>query len=409
MTVTGGIRRVGIVFSGGPAPAANAVISACTLSFLDAGIEVVGILDGFAHIGALEPGEHLVEGEHFVRLDVSDVSGIRNRKSVVLRTSHADPSRGIEGEADLLDPAKNAAVISILAAADELDLDGLVTVGGDETLRSANHLFRYQQLVPGTRPLAVVHLPKTIDNDYNGIDWTFGFVSAADFAAREIRNISADAQSTGAWYVLELMGRQAGWLTYAAGIAGEATLMLSVEDVDGEFDPDAFGAKVAGLMLEREAAGKRYGIVCVAEGLAALLAGDETAVDGSGYSTLGAAHVGDLVAHAVERAYEREAGKPVRVRSKQIGYEARCAEPVAFDILLGSQLGVGAFRALAELGRSGHMVSVRDQFELVYLPFADLVDPVTLRTRIRLIARDSDFYRLARALEYHGDGGEDER
>jgi 6-phosphofructokinase 1 len=404
MTVTGGIRRVGIVFSGGPAPAANAVISACALAFLDAGIEVLGFLDGFAYLESFQPGAHLVEGEHFLRLGVADVSGIRNRKSVLLRTSHADPSRGIESEMDLLDPARNAAVVSMLAAADDLGLDALVTIGGDETLRTANHLFRYQQLVPGTRPLAVVHLPKTIDNDYHGIDWTFGFVSAADFAAREIRNISADAQSTGAWYVLELMGRQAGWLTYAAGIAGEATLMLSVEDVDGEFDPDAFGALIAGLMLEREAKGKRYGIVCVAEGLASLLPGDEAEVDPSGYSTLGAAHVGDRVARATERAYERASGRPVRVRSKQIGYEARCAEPVAFDILLGSQLGVGAFRALVELGKSGHMVSVRDQLELVYLPFPGLVDPVTLRTRVRLIPRDSDFYRLARALEYHGGG-----
>lgn len=409
MTVTSGIRRVGIVFSGGPAPAANAVISACALSFLDAGIEVVGFLDGFAHIEALESGGRLVEGEHFLRLGVSDVSGIRNRKSVLLRTSHADPSRGIEGEEDLLDPAKNAAVVSILAAAGSLDLDGIVTVGGDETLRTANHLFRYQQLVPGTRPLAVVHLPKTIDNDYHGIDWTFGFVSAADFAAREIRNLGADARSTSTWYVLELMGRQAGWLTYAAGIAGEATRILSVEDVDGVFDLDRCAKDLATLMLEREAAGKHYGIVCVAEGLAALLPGDAVAVDRGGYSLLGAVHVGERLAAATEGAYESMSGRSVRVRAKQIGYEARCAEPVAFDILLGSQLGVGAYRALVERGGSGVMVSVHDQFELTYLPFADLVDPVTLRTFVRLIPRDSDFYRLARALEYHGGGEEGER
>ena len=401
MAVPASIRRVGIVFSGGPAPAANAVISACALAFLDAGIEVVGILDGYAHIEAFKAGDALVEGEDFLRLGVADVSGIRNRKSVMLRTSHANPARGIENEADLLDPARNGAVVSILAAAEQLGLDGLISVGGDETLCTANHLHRYQQLVPGTRPLAVVHLPKTIDNDYNGIDWTFGFVSAADFAAHEIRNLGADAQSTNTWYVLELMGRQAGWLTYAAGIAGEATRMLSVEDVDGAFDVDAYAEQLAALMLRREAVGKRYGIVCVAEGLASLLADDAPSVDGGGYSLLGTAHVADLVARATERAYERSCGRAVRVRSKQIGYEARCAEPVAFDILLGSQLGVGAYRALAELGKGGHMVSVHDQFEIVYVPFADLVDPVTLRTRVRLISRDSDFYKLARALEYH--------
>lgn len=406
MTGPGSIRRVGIVFSGGPAPAANAVISACALSFLNAGVEVVGILDGYAHIGSFAAGTRLIEGEHFLRLGVSEVSGIRNRKSVILRTSHADPSRGIESEADLVDPARNGAVLSILAAAEDLGLDGLVSIGGDETLRIANHLWRYQDLVPGTRPLAVVHLPKTIDNDYHGIDWTFGFVSAADFAAHEIRNLGADAQSTNTWYVLELMGRQAGWLTYAAGIAGEATRMLSVEDVDGTFDLDAYAKELAALMLQRETAGKRYGIVCVAEGLAALLSGDEPEVDRGGFSLLGAAHVGERLARATETAYQRACGRSVRVRSKQIGYEARCAEPVAFDILLGSQLGVGAYRALCEVGKSGHMVSVREQFELVYVPFSDLVDPVTLRTRVRFVPRDSDFYRLARALEYHASGHE---
>jgi 6-phosphofructokinase len=409
MGVAQSITRVGIVFSGGPAPAANAVISACAMSFLDVGIEVVGILDGYRHIESFKPGDDLIEGEHFVRLGVADVSGIRNRKSVMLRTSHSDPARGIESEADLLDPERNTAVVSILAASAELGLDALVSVGGDETMRTANHLHRYQQLVPEAHRLAVVHLPKTIDNDYNGIDWTFGFVSAADFAAREIRNIGADAQSTSTWYVLELMGRQAGWLTYAAGIAGEATRMLSVEDIDGVFDVVAYADEIAALMLEREGMGKRYGIVCVAEGLASLLEVDGPAVDGGGYSLLGAAHVGDRIAHAIEAAYERACGRDVRVRSKQIGYEARCADPVAFDILLGSQLGVGAYRALVELGKSGHMVSVRDQFELVYVPFTELVDPVTLRTHIRMISRDSDFYRLARALEYHRHDHEERR
>jgi 6-phosphofructokinase 1 len=177
--------------------------------------------------------------------------------------------------------------------------------------------------------------------------------------------------------------------------------MLSVEDVDGTFDLQSYAEGLAELMMQREAAGKRYGIVCVAEGLASLLPGDEPEVDRGGFSLLGAAHVGERIAQATEAAYLRASGRTVRVRSKQIGYEARCAEPVAFDILLGSQLGVGAYRALCEVGKSGHMVSVREQFELVYVPFSDLVDPVTLRTRVRFVPRDSDFYRLARALEYH--------
>jgi 6-phosphofructokinase len=393
-------RRVGLVFSGGPAPAANAVVSACALQFLDAGIEVVGLLDGYSHLMRHVPGTPLVEGREYLNLGVEDVSGIRNRKSIILRTSHANPSAGIFGDDDLIDPTKNGTIAAIYSALEELEIDALVSIGGDETLRTANHLHRFQTLVPGRRPLCVVHLPKTIDNDYYGIDWTFGFVSAVDFAAREIRNLGADAQTTCTWYVLEMMGRQAGWLTYAAGIAGEATRMISVEDVGERFDLDASADDIAGLMLEREAGGKRYGIVCVAEGLAARLG--EGGVDARGYSVLGNVRVGERFATAVEDAYRRRCGREVRVRSKQIGYEARCAEPVAFDILLGSQLGVGAYRAVVEQ-RGGTMVSVRDQLEIVHVPFEDLVDPATLRTRVRYVEPSSDFYKLARALEYHGE------
>ena len=88
-----------------------------------------------------------------------------------------------------------------------------MSIGGDDTLKTANYLYLMQDLVEGVRPLSVVHLPKTIDNDYYGIDWTFGFTSAAHFAAKEIRNLGADARSTTVWYVLEIMGRKAGWRT----------------------------------------------------------------------------------------------------------------------------------------------------------------------------------------------------
>jgi 6-phosphofructokinase 1 len=90
----------------------------------------------------------------------------------------------------------------------------------------------------------------------------------------------------------------------------------------------------------------------------------------------------------------------MKVRHKQVGYETRCSEPSSFDVLLGTQLGAGAYRALVEESLSGHMVSVEKQLQLKYVPFGDLIDPDTLKTRVRFIERDSDFYRLARALEY---------
>ncbi len=396
------IKRVGMLFSGGPAPAANAVISAATLSFLNAGIEVVGFLDGYENLERFSEATPLVEGEHYICLDRNHVTGIRTRKDIILRTSRANPGKAVAGRADMADPEKNAKLRAVFAALDAHGIDALVSIGGDDTLKTANYLQEMQGLVRGLREVRIVHLPKTIDNDYFGIDWTFGFTSAAHFAAMEIRNIGADARSTKAWYVLEIMGRKAGWLTYAAGIAGEATRMLSVEDFDDEFDCDRIGEHLVDLMIARAGDGRPYGVVCVAEGLAEMLPESQRprTIDEHGNPVLGSVQVARHVAECMERIYERRTGVRQKVRSKQIGYETRCAEPGAFDVMLGAQLGAGAFRALVEEGLTGVMVSVENQLDIRYVPFGDLIDADTLRTRVRLIRRDSDFYRLARMLEY---------
>ncbi|MDZ4654380.1 MAG: 6-phosphofructokinase [Coriobacteriia bacterium] len=402
------IKRVGMLFSGGPAPAANAVISATTLSFRNDGVQVVGFLDGYENLEKYSPERPLVEGEDYVCLSVDDVSGIRNRKSIILRTSRANPGKHISTLDDLADPAKNAKLMAVYRAFESLGIDGLVSIGGDDTLKTANYILRMQDVVPGLRPISVIHLPKTIDNDYYGIDWTFGFTSAADFAAKEIKNLSADARSTKSWYILEVMGRKAGWLTYAAGIAGEATRMISVEDcIDGVFDLDTWADELVELMLNRAADRREYGIICVAEGLAEHLPPGQCpqmGTDEHGNPVLGSVKICESLATAMEQVYQDRTGERIRVRSKQIGYETRCTEPVAFDVMLGSQLGVGAHRAMVTEGLTGHMVSVKNQMELTYVPFGDLVDPATLKTRIRFIECDSDFYKLARALEYQQNG-----
>ncbi|MDP2400509.1 MAG: 6-phosphofructokinase, partial [Actinomycetota bacterium] len=148
--------------------------------------------------------------------------------------------------------------------------------------------------------------------------------------------------------------------------------------------------------------GREYGVICIAEGLADILPDEQRpqVVDEHGNSMLGSVRIGELLAEAMEREFERRTGTPKKIRAKQIGYETRCAEPGAFDVMLGCQLGVGAYRAVAEERHTGVMVSVRDQLDIVYVPFGELIDPDTLRTRVRFIHRDSDFYRLARALEY---------
>lgn len=397
-----GIRRVGMLFSGGPAPAANAVISAAAMSFMNAGVSVIGFLDGYENLERFDGPESLLEGRDYLCLSRDAVSGIRSRKDIILRTSRANPGKHVSTLDDLADPEKSKRLRAVYDAFDHLEIDGLVSIGGDDTLKTANYLYQMQEIVPEVRRLKIVHLPKTIDNDYYGIDWTFGFTSAAHFAAAEIRNIGADARSTKAWYVLELMGRKAGWLTYAAGIAGEATRMLSVEDFDGVFDAQKVAGELVELMQTRASDGREYGVICIAEGLADLLPDDQRpdVVDEHGNAILGSVRIGEHLAEAIERKWLERTGVSRRVRAKQIGYETRCSEPGAFDVMLGSQLGVGAARALVDDARSGVMVSVRDQLDIVYVPFGELIDPETLRTRVRFIHRDSDFYRLARALEY---------
>jgi len=396
------IRRVAMLFSGGPAPAANAVISAAAMSFLNAGIEVIGFLDGYEDLERFSLDAPLIEGEDYLRMTRNLVSGIRTRKDIILRTSRANPGKLVSELADLADPAKNEKLRAVFAAFEHYEIDALVSIGGDDTLKTANYLLQMQALMPELRRIGIVHLPKTIDNDYYGIDWTFGFTSAAHYAAMTIRNIGADARSTKAWYVLEIMGRKAGWLTYAAGIAGEATRMLSVEDFDGEFDVASVARHLVELMQARAKDGREYGVICIAEGIAELLPDSDRPqmVDEHGNSVLGSVRIGEFLSSAIEAEYARQTGVTRKIRAKQIGYETRCAEPGAFDVMLGSQLGVGAFRALVEENLTGVMVSVRDQLDLKYVRFDELVDPVTLKTRVRFIQRDSDFYRLARALEY---------
>ena len=121
--------------------------------------------------------------------------------------------------------------------------------------------------------------------------------------------------------------------------------------------------------------------------------------DDHGHISISHVNLGPMFAGLVADKYRQMTGKTRTVKGLQLGYEARCAAPSAFDVLLGSQLGVGAYRALAEEGLNGVMVSVVGQLELRYVPFDELVDPLTLVTKVRFIDRGSDFHRLARFLE----------
>ncbi|MBN1335510.1 MAG: 6-phosphofructokinase [Deltaproteobacteria bacterium] len=419
------IRRVGIVFSGGPAPAANAVIAAAAISLLDDGREVIGFFDGYTHLQEYHPITHRLQVErHYRILTDRDVLGIRNRRGILIGTARANPGRGIECEQDLQDPAKTGRLAAVYSALVDLEIDALISIGGDDTLKTANYLYLFQRRLPeGARRIRIVHLPKTIDNDYWGIDFTFGFFTSVDVMAKELLNLRADAQSSGSWFIVETMGRKAGWLSYGTAIAGEANLVVATEDVEdglsGEeevpdpdtggtrtvrcLDPDLLVERIVDLMLQREQqVHKAYGIVVLAEGVAEMLPSSllaDVPRDPHGHISLGKLDLGRMVSEAVKTRYHERTGREKKVTSVQLGYESRCAPPHAFDVMLGSQLGIGAYRALVEEGLDGHMVSVSGQLDLHYVPFEELVDACTLRTRVRYITPGSDFHRLARFLE----------
>ncbi len=235
-TLSPSIKKVAILFAGGPAPAANAVISTAAVSFLRNDIEVLGIRHGYSHLVDYSPERPLTLERDYIQLDHRRLRRTRNSRGIIIGTARANPGKNVNSPADLADPAKTAPLRSVYDALISLGVDALVSIGGDDTLKTANKFKLFQEHLPaGSKRIAVVHVPKTIDNDYKGIDFTFGYFSAVETLAGEIRNLLADAEAVQGYYLVETMGRSAGWLAYGAAIAGEASLVMSVEDIIGEF------------------------------------------------------------------------------------------------------------------------------------------------------------------------------
>ncbi len=388
-------KKIGIVFSGGPAPAANAVISSAVLNFLDKNIPVIGFFHGFEFLEKFDPNQRflLVEDAHY-KVFSSSISRIRNRRGVYLKTSRANPGKKIKTKEDLKDPEKNQKLRNILQGLDSLGIGFLITIGGDDTLKTANYL--------SLMGLPVIHIPKTIDNDYYGIPWTFGYWSAVQMAQESLLNLRADSESTDSYFVVEMMGRKAGWLAYAASVAGEAILSISIEDItEDTVDLKKLAKRIVDIILAREKENKFYGVITVAESIADKLPPDlqPKQTDKHGNVILGSAEVGRLLRDMVLESYKEKTGRNKKIIYKQIGYETRNIIPISFDVVLGSMLGYGAWK-LYKSKNFNVMVSVSDNFQVVGVPFSELIDQKTLFTKLRDVPRGSDFYELKEALSY---------
>ncbi len=414
------IKRVAILFAGGPAPAANAVISTAAFSFIEEGAQVFGIKHGYSRLAEYSAAGPLQEGADYIRFSHESLTHARTSRGIMIGTARTNPGKHVSNPEHLKVPELVAPLRRVYEGLCSLEIDALISIGGDDTLKTANKLKLFQDNLPeGSRRFPIVHLPKTIDNDYSGIDFTFGYFTAVETLAEEIRNLNFDAAAGRAYFVCEAMGRSAGWLAYGAAIAGEASMVLSVEDIDGALADveitnaetgesrkvialDRFIDRMVDMMLAREREGRQYGTIVIAEGLAEYLPSkslEGVERDDHGHINISSINLAARISTLLAARYTERTGRSRKINGIQMGYEARCAPPHAFDVILGSQLGVGAYRALVEQKLNGVMVSVSGQFDLHYVPFTELVDPVSLVTKVRFIERKSDFHRLARFLE----------
>jgi 6-phosphofructokinase len=369
----------------------NSVISAAAIEARNSGWDVVGILDGF---------QHLIEGrtEETRPLSITDVSRIHVQGGSVIRTSRANPTVRDPGA-----PDPEWRLHACLESLRKLEIDALVTIGGDDTAFSASRL-----AAAGDASVQVAHVPKTIDNDLplpGGIP-TFGFETARSVGVELVNNLMTDAMTTQRWYLVVAMGRSAGHLALGIGKSAGATLTMIAEEFPGD-DPIPLARLVDILetsMLKRIAHGRPFGVAVLAEGLGLRLPRGELAkampeieFDEHGHVRLAELELDRLLAKLVKDRF-RERGHSVTVEGKNVGYELRCAPPIPFDIEYTRDLGYGAVDYLKRIRGTdaiGGMITIQEG-HMVPLPFGSFDDPETGRVRIRQVNVESSSYQVAR-------------
>jgi 6-phosphofructokinase 1 len=362
------------------------VISAVTIEAINSGLEVIGIYDGF---------EHLMKGRtDMVRqLTIPDVSRIHFDGGSILRTSRANPTRTPE---DLQNTVK---------ALRELGIRYLVTIGGDDTAFSASEVVK---AAGGT--IRVAHVPKTIDNDLplpGGMP-TFGFETARHVGTELVRNLMEDSRTTNRWYFVVAMGRKAGHLALGIGKAAGATITVIGEEFPKERITLAEVCDVLeGAILKRRVLGRKDGVAVIAEGIGekldpeelAKIPGVEVERDPHGHIRLGEIPLATILKREIQRRF-KERGEKITIVDVTLGYELRCAPPIPFDIDYTRTLGYGAVRFLLsepkddKVKEGGMVCLVGGRLEI--LPFDELRDPVTGRTKVRLVDINSEHYKVAR-------------
>src|SRR3954468_10201201 len=318
--------RIGILTGGGDCPGLNAVIRAIVRKGIDRyGHAIIGFRDGWR--GPLENA--------YEELTIESTRGILPRGGTILGSSRTNPFKREDGFDRIRENMTG------------LHIDGLIAIGGEDTLGAA------AQLSEGGLP--VIGVPKTIDNDLGATDMTFGFDTAVQVATDAIDRLHTTAESHNRVMVVEVMGRNAGWIALHSGLAGGADVILIPER---PFDID----EVCRLISRRHARGRYFSIVVVAEGALPRENTMETfegEVDEFGHVRLGG--IGQRLEHEIEQRTGYE------TRATVLGHVQRGGTPTAFDRVLATRVGVAAIDAAHE-GRWGTMPALRgNRIELVPL------------------------------------------
>ncbi len=343
--------RIGILTGGGDCPGLNAVIRGAVRKSLLLGYEVYGLRKGW---------RGLLDKDYYI-LDHKAISGILHRGGTILGSSRTN----------LYEEGKNYYEQAIQNYK-ELGLDALIAIGGEDTLGVAAKLYK--------DGLNIIGVPKTIDNDLNATDYTFGFDTAVNVATEAIDRLHTTAESHNRVIVVEVMGRHAGWIALHSGLAGGADITLIPEK---PFKLD----EVCDVLIKRHGRGKSFSIVVIAEG-AKIHTEDGTDKDGSfvlqklekdafGHVSLGG--IGNIVSEEIERRTGYE------TRAVVLGHIQRGGTPTAFDRVLGSRFGVKAAE-LVEKKEFGQMTSLQGS-HIVSVSLDDAVG--TLKTV------DDEIYKTA--------------
>ena len=356
--------RIAISTGGGDAPGLNAVIRAATLSAARRGWEVVGIRDSFN--GLMFPELYPMGGT--IELTRDAVRGLAHLGGTILGSTNrgnptAFPVQQPDGSWTTIDRTEE--LVGLFRAA---GIDALITIGGEGSLAIGRHL--------SDAGLPVIGVPKTIDNDLDKTDATFGFDTAVEVATESIDRLFTTATSHSRVFVIEVMGRYAGWIALNAGVAAGAHAIL-IPEIPFSLEP------VAEMIRRREERGMRFAIVVVAEG-AIPKDGERSVIAKSHDQEERLGGIGSRVAVELERTTGKEA------RTVVLGHLLRGGTPTSLDRLLGTRFGAAAVRGLEE-GHRGVMVALDP-------PSVNFVPLVSAINKLRTVPVDCDTILTARDL-----------